>query len=107
MDGYGYVDKLPDELAQPLNEVLIFHGNTSPDDGAVDGRSHAAPQLAGIRQIVDREIDDRRLIDAWLPHLSKALRLEFYESDWSSSEIEATGQIERARYASEKWTGKR
>ena len=71
------------------------------------GRSHAAPQLAGIRQIVDREIDDRRLIDAWLPHLRKALRLEFYESDWSSSEIEATGQIERARYTSEKWTGKR
>lgn len=38
MDGYGYVDKLPTELSQPVNDILIFHGNTSPDDAAVDGR---------------------------------------------------------------------
>jgi len=38
MDGYGYVDKLPDDISKPLNSVPIFHGNTSPDDSPVDGK---------------------------------------------------------------------
>jgi hypothetical protein len=38
MDGYGYVEELPTEAAGPVEGVVIFHGNTSPDDAAVDGR---------------------------------------------------------------------
>ena len=38
MDGYGYVDKLPDGLVKQLDDVLIFHGNTSRDNEAVDGK---------------------------------------------------------------------
>ena len=38
MDGYGYVDKLPEDLAKPLNDVMIFHGNTSRDNEPVDGK---------------------------------------------------------------------
>lgn len=38
MDGYGYVDQLPDDLAGPLPEVPIYHGNTSPDGAPVDGK---------------------------------------------------------------------
>ncbi|MEC9092657.1 MAG: sialate O-acetylesterase [Planctomycetota bacterium] len=38
MDGYGYVNQLPAELAGPQKGVLIFHGNTSPDNAAVDGK---------------------------------------------------------------------
>lgn len=38
MDGYGFVDQLPDELAGPVEDVPIFHGNTSPDGVPVDGK---------------------------------------------------------------------
>lgn len=38
MDGYGYADKLPAELRGELKTVPIFHGNTSPDEKAVDGK---------------------------------------------------------------------
>ena len=38
MDGYGYLEDLPPELAGPVKGVMVFHGNTSPDDAVVDGR---------------------------------------------------------------------
>jgi hypothetical protein len=38
MDGFGWVEELPPEAAGPVTGVRIFHGNTSPDDAAVDGR---------------------------------------------------------------------
>ena len=38
MDGYGYVEELPPEAAGPVQGVMIFHGNTSPDGAPVDGR---------------------------------------------------------------------
>ncbi|MEZ6059975.1 MAG: sialate O-acetylesterase [Planctomycetaceae bacterium] len=38
MDGFGYVEELPEELRQPVDDVPIFHGNMAADDTAVDGR---------------------------------------------------------------------
>lgn len=38
MDGYGHLDDLPPDLIGPVTGVMIFHGNTSPDDAAIDGR---------------------------------------------------------------------
>lgn len=38
MDGYGYVSELPENLTGPVEDVMIFHGNTAPDGAAVDGR---------------------------------------------------------------------
>lgn len=38
MDGYGYVKELPGEISGEVPGVMIFHGNTSPDGVAVDGR---------------------------------------------------------------------
>lgn len=38
MDGYGYVSELPSELNQPVEGVMIFHGNTLPDGGEVGGK---------------------------------------------------------------------
>jgi Carbohydrate esterase, sialic acid-specific acetylesterase len=38
MDGYGRVNELPDDLQGPVDGVMIFHGNTSPDGTPVDGR---------------------------------------------------------------------
>lgn len=38
MDGYGYVNQLPAANAGAQNDVMIFHGNTSPDRASVDGK---------------------------------------------------------------------
>jgi iduronate 2-sulfatase len=38
MDGYGFVKELPPDPAEPVEGVMIFHGNTAPDGAAVDGR---------------------------------------------------------------------
>ena len=38
MDGYGYVNQLPAAETGVQNDVMIFHGNTSPDKAAVDGK---------------------------------------------------------------------
>ncbi len=38
MDGYGHVNQLPAAEARSPNDVMIFHGNTSPDRASVDGK---------------------------------------------------------------------
>jgi len=38
MDGYGYVKDLSGSDAEPVNGVMLFHGNQGPDAHAVDGR---------------------------------------------------------------------
>ncbi len=38
MDGYGYVEELPDSLRAPVDGVMIFHGNMGEDGKSVDGR---------------------------------------------------------------------
>ncbi len=38
MDGYGYVNDLPDELNATQEGVWIFHGNTAKDNDNADGK---------------------------------------------------------------------
>jgi len=47
MDGYGYVDQLPEDLATPLADVPIFHGNTSKDGAPTDGKGLWEPLRPG------------------------------------------------------------
>ena len=47
MDGYGRIAELPDQLNSVMHEVPIFHGNTSPDNTAVDGRGIWSKLRAG------------------------------------------------------------
>lgn len=47
MDGYGYTNKLPEGLTESIGGVFIFHGNTSADNAAIDGRGIWAPLRPG------------------------------------------------------------
>ena len=38
MNGYGYVNELPEKLKQPVNGVYIFHGNSTKDTFEVGGQ---------------------------------------------------------------------
>ena len=47
MDGYGFVNELPEELAGGVDGVWIFHGNMGLDGKPVDGRGLWSPLKAG------------------------------------------------------------
>ncbi|MEM1294868.1 MAG: sialate O-acetylesterase [Verrucomicrobiota bacterium] len=47
MDGYGFVKELPAELAKPMPDVPIFHGNMGLDGKPVDGRGIWSPLQPG------------------------------------------------------------
>jgi hypothetical protein len=47
MDGYGRHADLPEDLQQPLEGVMIFHGNPAADGVPVDGRGVWAPLRPG------------------------------------------------------------
>jgi hypothetical protein len=47
MDGFGKVEELPAELKEPVEGVLIFHGNPAPDKVAVDGKGLWQPLRPG------------------------------------------------------------
>ena len=47
MDGYGYVNELPEDQRGEIEGVLIFHGNQAPDGVAIDGRGVWAPLQPG------------------------------------------------------------
>ncbi len=47
MDGYGKNSDLPEELRDPLSDVMIFHGNSAQDGVAADGRGVWSPLQPG------------------------------------------------------------
>ncbi|MCA9055610.1 MAG: hypothetical protein KDA75_17335, partial [Planctomycetaceae bacterium] len=47
MDGYGFVNELPDNQQGAVEDVYIFHGNQAPDGVPVDGRGLWTPLRPG------------------------------------------------------------
>ncbi|HDZ40195.1 MAG TPA: hypothetical protein ENH59_00725 [Bacteroidetes bacterium] len=47
MEGYGYCSELPDSLNGTFDNILIFHGNSSPDGEEPDGKGIWAPLRPG------------------------------------------------------------
>lgn len=47
MDGYGFVTELPEDLADGVDDVYIFHGNMGLDGKPADGRGLWSPLKAG------------------------------------------------------------
>lgn len=47
MEGYGYCSELPDSLNKVFGDILIFHGNTSPDGDEPDGKGIWSPLRPG------------------------------------------------------------
>ncbi len=47
MDGYGYLNELPEDLKGSQDGVWIFHGNQGTDGGDVDGNGMWAPLQPG------------------------------------------------------------
>ncbi|HUS87057.1 MAG TPA: sialate O-acetylesterase [Bacteroidales bacterium] len=47
MDGFGYVNELPEGMTVQFSDIYIFHGNTSPDNTLPDGKGLWANMRTG------------------------------------------------------------
>lgn len=75
MEGFGYVDELPDSLRGGMEEVRIFHGNTAEDGATVDGRGIWAPLQPGHGRGFSSDGRSNTYSDRFGPELAFAARL--------------------------------
>jgi hypothetical protein len=82
MDGYGFVDELPDSLADAFPDVQIFHGNTAADGESVDGRGIWAPLRPGHGSGFSSDGQENAYSDRFGLELTFAARLkELFPAD--------------------------
>lgn len=70
-------------------------------------RSEVAPELAGVADMVDRNIDDEALAESWLATLGDRLELDFAEASLSGAQQARAAALVRTKYAAEDWTLRR
>ena len=70
-------------------------------------QSPHAPELPGIRELTSINMTAAELAAAWMEKLSSRLNLEFRPSQLTDTEIEHSGQIRQAKFASVNWNAKR
>jgi hypothetical protein len=65
MDGHGRLAELPAELNTRAEGVLIFHGNSAPDGGEVDGRGIWAVLQPGHGGDFESDGKENTYLDKW------------------------------------------
>jgi len=68
------------------------------------GRSDAAPELPGIREVARRELTGKALMDAWLPRLAEHLGLNFSDRTLTSEQQRRAQELVRSKYGAQVWT---
>ena len=71
------------------------------------GRSAAAPELPGIRDLASAAPKLSDVRSAWLERLAHRLQLEVCASALAASEVAAAEQIQEGKFSHPKWTAKR
>ena len=66
-------------------------------------RSIAAPELNGLKELVDKILEPQQLIDAWLPHLSTNLSLVWERGKITDSEFQRSVTLNKEKYTSPTW----
>ena len=67
-------------------------------------RSHAAPELDGLKELSGRAISVEELIQAWLERLAEALGITCRRSDLSNADRCRAARLAAEKYASANWT---
>jgi lipoate-protein ligase A len=70
-------------------------------------RSPAAPELSGLRELVDTRIEPQSLVDAWLAKLGKALPIQWQTGGLSAGQSHRASALVTEKYASPAWTENR
>ena len=68
------------------------------------GRSPAAPELAGLSEILGRPIDADAFSSLWLPRLAARLQIAWREDSLTAAQRQQTEAIAMARYSNPSWT---
>jgi hypothetical protein len=104
MDGYGQVSELPEDFTGPVEDVMIFHGNTGEDAQPADGRgvwSELQPghgvrfQSDGKQNIYSDRFGVELTLGRRLKELHGDGRIAFikYSKGGTSIHIDAAGQF--------------
>jgi lipoate-protein ligase A len=67
------------------------------------GRSPAAPELLGLREITRQDFVLEEVLDRWLTLLSERLQLEWFREGLSQTERERAAQFVAGKHAAERW----
>jgi Carbohydrate esterase, sialic acid-specific acetylesterase len=76
MDGFGFIQDLPSELAKPIPGVYIFHGDPAPDGVSVDGKGIWEPLKPGHGSGFSSDGKINKLSDRFGVELTLAIRLQ-------------------------------
>ncbi|MBN1588430.1 MAG: lipoate--protein ligase family protein [Pirellulales bacterium] len=68
------------------------------------GRSRAAPELPGLKELTQREVACGALIATWLSRLESCLALAFSRHSLTHAERRRAEELVLAKYASDDWT---
>jgi lipoate-protein ligase A len=71
------------------------------------GRSPSAPELLGIREVADREIDSEALARRWQRRLTERLELDFESMSLTERLHRRAEELRRSKYALSEWTERR
>ena len=80
------------------HDAVLQHGSV------LLGRSPAAPELPGIREVCGCELSCGALIDTWLPRLEEHLGLAFCDCTLGSEHKQRAERYAEVKYASDAWT---
>ena len=97
---YGEL-KLAGSAQRRRRGAVLQHGSV------LLGRSGAAPELAGVRELARREMACDTLIEAWLPRLEELLGLSFSDHTLSDVQRRRARQYVEAKYGADGWTKNR
>lgn len=85
------------------------HGAILQHGSVLLGRSSAAPELAGLKNLGLLAVDDQQFIASWLTHLTRRITVAGSTSSegWQIAEQATIRQLIEQRFASPDWTTRR
>jgi lipoate-protein ligase A len=93
--------KVAGSAQRRLQGAVLQHGSL------LLGRSAAAPELDGLRELSGLPLPDGPLIEAWTQRLHERLGLTWQRQPLTDPQRAEAAELARRKYAAEAWTGRR
>jgi lipoate-protein ligase A len=92
--------KVAGSAQRRLQGAVLQHGSV------LLGRSPAAPELDGLRELSGLPFQDAPLIEAWAERLHERLNLTWQRQPLTDQQRAAAAELARGKYAAEAWTAR-
>jgi lipoate-protein ligase A len=83
-----------------------FQGAVLQHGSVLLGRSEAAPELDGLRELSGKPLHDGPLIEAWADHLRQRLDLAWHRQLLTDKQRAEAADLARRKYAADAWTAR-